>query len=61
MVVRRGEHMPWYGGPTLLDLLENLETSFDRNLIDFRFPVQFVVRPDLDFRGFAGTIAYSTQ
>ncbi len=60
MVVERGDHMPWYRGPTLLDLLENLETSFDRNLIDFRFPVQYVSRPQTpelhDFRGYMGQI-----
>jgi len=60
MVVERGENMPWYTGRTLLDLLENLETSFDRNRIDFRFPVQFVSRPQTDelhdFRGYMGQI-----
>jgi bifunctional enzyme CysN/CysC len=60
MVVERGDNMPWYQGRTLLDLLENLETSFDRNLIDFRFPVQYVSRPQTeelhDFRGYMGQI-----
>jgi bifunctional enzyme CysN/CysC len=60
MVVSRGDNMPWFTGRTLLDTLENLETSFDRNLIDFRFPVQYVSRPqtpDLpDFRGYMGQI-----
>ena len=50
-------HMPWYDGPTLMDHLENVHIASDRNLIDFRFPVQFVNRPNLDFRGFCGTIA----
>ncbi|MEM9294669.1 MAG: sulfate adenylyltransferase subunit CysN [Planctomycetota bacterium] len=56
-LVHRSEHMPWYTGPTLMHVLENTPIASDRNLIDFRFPVQYVVRPDLDFRGFAGTIA----
>jgi sulfate adenylyltransferase large subunit len=60
MVVDRGPNMPWYEGWTLLGLLENLEIGSDRNLIDFRFPVQLVSRPqtaDLhDFRGYAGRI-----
>ena len=60
MVVERGENMPWYEGWTLLGLLENLEIGSDRNLIDFRFPVQLVSRPqtpDLhDFRGYMGRI-----
>ena len=49
--------MPWYHGPTLLDYLETVHIASDRNLIDLRFPVQYVIRPNLDFRGFAGTVA----
>ncbi len=56
-VVRRGESMPWYQGSPLLDHLENVHVASDRNLVDLRFPVQLVVRPNLDFRGYAGTIA----
>lgn len=56
MVVRRGDCMEWYGGYTLLHYLENLHILSDRNLIDFRFPVQLVLRPDASFRGFAGKI-----
>lgn len=56
-VVERSENMPWYQGSTLMNLLETVEIGSDRNLKDFRFPVQFVLRPNLDFRGFAGTIA----
>jgi sulfate adenylyltransferase subunit 1 len=60
MVVERGENMPWYSGYTLLGLLENLEISQDRNLVDFRFPVQLVCRPQTeelhDFRGYQGTV-----
>jgi bifunctional enzyme CysN/CysC len=56
-VVDRSENMPWYQGSPLLSHLESVEISGDRNLIDFRFPVQYVLRPNLDFRGFSGTIA----
>ncbi|MCP5151432.1 MAG: sulfate adenylyltransferase subunit CysN [Chromatiales bacterium] len=56
-VVNRSEHMPWYDGSTLMHLLETIVIASDRNLIDFRFPVQLVNRPNLDFRGYAGTIA----
>src|SRR5262249_53331771 len=48
---------PWYTGPTLLHHLETVPIGHDRNLTDFRFPVQVVIRPNLDFRGFAGQIA----
>jgi bifunctional enzyme CysN/CysC len=57
-VVDRSENMTWYDGPTLMSFLnDTIEIGSDRNLRDFRFPVQNVLRPDLDFRGFAGTIA----
>ncbi|MDT4930638.1 MAG: bifunctional enzyme CysN/CysC [Pseudonocardiales bacterium] len=63
-VVQRSESMPWYGGTSLLQHLEDVHVASDRNLIDVRFPVQYVIRPhqstddDLhDFRGYAGTIA----
>ena len=56
-VVNLSEHTPWYDGSTLMHLLENVQIASDRNLIDFRFPVQLVNRPHLDFRGFCGTIA----
>lgn len=56
-VVNASENTPWYSGGTLMHLLENVHIASDRNLIDFRFPVQYVSRPDLDFRGFSGTIA----
>jgi sulfate adenylyltransferase subunit 1 len=54
-VVNRSEHTPWYTGPTLMETLENIEIS-DQRKDDFRFPVQYVSRPHLNFRGFAGTI-----
>ncbi|QEH38142.1 Bifunctional enzyme CysN/CysC [Aquisphaera giovannonii] len=56
-VVSRSEAMPWYSGPPLLDHLETVHIASDRNLADLRFPVQYVIRPNLDFRGFAGTVA----
>ncbi|MFT5472535.1 MAG: bifunctional enzyme CysN/CysC [Candidatus Promineifilaceae bacterium] len=56
-VVDPSENMPWFKGAPLLNYLETVPISGDRNLIDFRFPVQYVLRPDLNFRGFAGTIA----
>ena len=60
MVVERGDRMPWYTGYTMLGMLENLEISSDRNLLDFRFPVQLVCRPQTeelhDFRGYQGRI-----
>jgi sulfate adenylyltransferase large subunit len=55
-VVRRGNRMPWYGGPTLLEHLEAVPISNGRNLTDMRFPVQHVIRPGLDFRGLAGQV-----
>lgn len=56
-VVEPSSLMPWYQGPPLMHLLENVYIGSDRNLEDFRFPVQYINRPNLDFRGFAGTIA----
>ncbi|MDX1943987.1 MAG: sulfate adenylyltransferase subunit CysN [Pirellulaceae bacterium] len=56
-VVQPSDKTPWYSGPTLMNLLENVYIGSDRNLEDFRFPVQIVNRPNLDFRGFCGTIA----
>lgn len=54
-VVNKSEHTPWYSGPTLMETLENIDISTQQNH-DFRFPVQYVSRPHLNFRGFAGTI-----
>ncbi len=56
-VVERSPAMPWYQGPALLEYLEKVEISGDLNLKTFRFPVQTVLRPNLDYRGFAGRIA----
>ena len=55
-VVDRSAHMPWYQGPTVMGFLESVYIGSDRNLEDLRFPVQYVNRPDLDFRGYCGTI-----
>ena len=56
-VVNRSERSPWYTGPALMEILETVEVAADRNFTDLRFPVQYVNRPNLNFRGFAGTIA----
>ena len=56
-VVDKSQHTPWYDGPTLMHFLETVYIGSDRNLEDFRFPVQFVNRPNLDFRGFCGVVA----
>lgn len=56
-VVAKSDRMPWYEGPTLLSHLENVHILSDRNLIDLRFPVQYVLRPDRDFRGYSGRLA----
>ncbi len=53
-------NMPWYQGPTLLDVLETVDVSTDVAERAFRMPVQWVNRPNLDFRGFSGTIASGT-
>jgi bifunctional enzyme CysN/CysC len=50
-------NMPWYRGPTLVGFLETVEVGRDRSSSPFRLPVQWVNRPDLDFRGYAGTVA----
>ena len=56
-VVETSENMPWYPGATLMKLLETVTVTDDKDYNDFRFPVQYVNRPNLDFRGFCGTIA----
>lgn len=56
-VVDLSENMPWYDGLTFLKQLEQVNVSSDWNLVDMRFPVQYVLRPNLDFRGFSGTLA----
>ena len=56
-VVEPTTQMPWYHGPSMLEFLESVHISSDRNFDDMRFPVQYVLRPDLDFRGFSARVA----
>ena len=56
-VTARSGNTPWYRGPTLIEHLESVDVSRDLAAKPFRFPVQWVNRPNLDFRGFAGTLA----
>ena len=56
-VVNPSEHTPWYDGGALMPLLESIEIAGDKNYYDFRFPVQYVNRPNLNFRGYCGTVA----
>ncbi len=60
-VVDGSANMPWYEGPSLLSHLEQVHITSDRNLVDVRFPVQYVIRPKSsafpDYRGYAGTVA----
>jgi bifunctional enzyme CysN/CysC len=60
-VVTRSDRMPWYDGPSLLHHLEHVHIASDRNLVDVRFPVQYVIRPQSsahrDYRGYAGQVA----
>ncbi|MBP3512831.1 MAG: sulfate adenylyltransferase subunit CysN [Prevotella sp.] len=56
-VVEKSDRTPWYDGPALLDFLETVPIHTDRNMKDFRYPVQYVLRPNLDFRGFCGKVA----
>ena len=56
-VIERSRRTPWYSGPTLLGYLESVEIAADDVNADFRLPVQWVNRPNADFRGFAGTVA----
>jgi bifunctional enzyme CysN/CysC len=60
-VVTRSANMPWYEGPSLLHHLERVHIASDRNLVDVRFPVQYVIRPQStkypDYRGYAGQVA----
>jgi bifunctional enzyme CysN/CysC/sulfate adenylyltransferase subunit 1 len=60
-VVERSENTPWYQGPSLLHHLENVHVASDRDLVDTRFPVQYVIRPKSDdyhdYRGYAGRVS----
>ncbi len=59
-VVTRSDRMPWFNGGALLHRLETVNLGARRNHIDFRFPVQYVLRPNQEFRGYAGTVASGT-
>ncbi len=59
-IATASEHTPWYHGPILMAYLETVEIEEDAQSRPFRFPVQWVNRPNLDFRGFAGTLASGT-
>ncbi|MEJ2817117.1 sulfate adenylyltransferase subunit CysN [Caulobacter sp. CCG-8] len=59
-IAARGEHSPWFDGPILMDWLEGVEVEDDLRSQSFRMPVQWVNRPNLDFRGFSGQIAAGT-
>jgi sulfate adenylyltransferase large subunit len=56
-VVERSERMPWYAGPAVLEHLERVPIARPANTLGVRFPVQYVLRPDANFRGFAGQMA----
>ena len=56
-VVEPSDKMPWYHGNSMLEFLENVHISSDRNFTDLRFPVQYVLRPDNEFRGFSASVA----
>lgn len=56
-VAAASTELAWFEGPSLLEVLENVDIDQKRSAGEFRFPVQYVNRPNLDFRGFAGTIA----
>lgn len=56
-VVEKSNRTPWYSGQSLLDFLETVPIGSDHNFEDFRYPVQYVLRPNLDFRGFCGKVA----
>jgi len=56
-VVEPGDNMPWYHGSCLLEFLENVHVGSDRNFDDLRYPVQYVLRPDIKFRGFSTSVA----
>src|SRR4029077_17374859 len=59
-VARLSDKTPWYRGPSLLDYLETIDVARETTEKPFRFPVQWVNRPNLDFRGYAGTVVSGT-
>lgn len=56
-VVEKSDNMPWYEGAPILEYIETIKIDADHNYTDFRYPVQYVLRPNLDFRGFCGKVA----
>ncbi len=56
-IVNRSQKTPWHSGPSVLEFLENVHVSGRVNQVDFRLPIQCVIRPDHSFRGFAGQVA----
>ena len=56
-MVDPSENMPWYNGKCMLEFLETVHIGSDKNFDDLRFPVQYVLRPDINFRGFSGRLA----
>ncbi len=56
-IVEQSDKMPWYNGRPLLSYLQTVHIASDRNLVDLRFPVQYVLRQDMNFRGYCGTVA----
>ncbi|MDW1957242.1 sulfate adenylyltransferase subunit CysN, partial [Vibrio sp. Vb0562] len=56
-VVDKGQNLNWFEGPSLLELLETVDVDYEKGAGEFRFPVQYVNRPNLDFRGFSGTVS----
>lgn len=56
-IVKKSSAMSWYDGPTLLHHLEHVNVGSSRNAVDFRYPVQYVIRPNQNFRGYAGQVA----
>ncbi|MFO7874370.1 MAG: sulfate adenylyltransferase subunit CysN [Bacteroidales bacterium] len=56
-IIGESPNMPWYSGNSMLEFLETVHVGSDRNFSDFRMPVQYVLRPDTSFRGYAGKIA----
>ena len=59
-VVSKSDRTPWYSGKPLMEILETVEINADRNFKDFRLPIQYVNRPNLNYRGFCGTVASGT-
>jgi len=55
-IIEKSDLTPWYNGPSVIGFLETVDIAGDRNYSDFRLPIQYVLRPNLDYRGFSGQI-----